>query len=151
MERHRRSQSNERRRCGGPFAGGQLSGTVTPYPADWQVADGVEHVQLETYTATADAHSVNIWCVVVDDRLFFATSLVRGEADPAKRAWVQNALADGQARVKIGEALFPGELMKVEDTATISSVKNAFVVKYKHERDERTDNAWVFELAKKST
>lgn len=130
----------------GPIAGGELAGENRPYPASWNEAAAVEQVQLETYETSGQPHSVNIWCVVHTDRLFFVTSLVRGEEMPEKRGWVQNALANQAARVRVGEAIFEGNLNKIQDDALTSNVKDAFILKYDEDTDERTQNAWVFEF-----
>ena len=135
----------------GPFSGGRLAGDTAPFPTTWDVAVEADHVQLETYDADGDAHSVNIWCVVHMDRLFFTTSLVRGEEQPDKRRWVQNALANPAARLKVDTYIFEGIISKVEDAEFLSNVKNAFVLKYDEENDERARDAWVFEFAKPQT
>ena len=133
----------------GPFAGGRLSGESAPYPTSWHDAVSAEQVQLETYGTDGAPHSVNIWCVVHFDRLFFTTSLVRGEENPEKRVWVRNALTNTDARVRVGDHIYRGSLRKVLDDNLESGVKRAFVLKYDHEEDERTEDAWVFELTKK--
>ena len=119
-----------------------------PFPANWDVAADVEHVQLETYKANGQPHSVNIWCVVHNDRLFFTTSLVRGEEHPEKRRWVQNVLANHAARVKVADYIFEGNLRQIQELELSTSVKNAFGLKYDDGKEERTRSAWVFEFAK---
>ena len=135
----------------GPFPGGSLEGDPMPYPENWHVAEATDHVQLETYNTDGHAHSVNIWCVVHDENMYFTTSLVRGEEIPENRQWVQNALTHNEARVRVGDVIYEGTLERVLDAELVAGIKNGFVLKYDIEVDERTGNAWIFEFAKKQT
>ncbi len=132
----------------GPFPGGELQGTVAQYPNSWLPASDVTHVQLETRDRENKPHSINIWSVVLGDRMFFSTSLVRGEENPEKREWVQNVLNSDGVRVKVSDQIYEGKLTRVLDEETVQGVKEAFTLKYDRPHDERTDKAWIFELAK---
>ena len=131
----------------GPLSGGKLGGESVPYPDNWDVAVSTEHVQLETLDKEGQAHSVNIWCVVHNQRMYFTTSLVRGEEDPQSRRWVRYATDNNSARVRVDGLIYEGQLKRIEDVQLVSGVKEAFVAKYQTEIDDRNRNAWIFEFA----
>ncbi|MEM7079004.1 MAG: DUF2255 family protein [Pseudomonadota bacterium] len=139
--------------CGplGPLAGGKLAGETASYPVGWNLARSTEHVQLETYDADGDAHSVNTWSVVHGERLYIASSMVRGQERPEKRRWVRNAMAAPDARLKVDAYIYSGVLRRIEDGQLVSAIKAAFVLKYAIEENARTRDAWVFEFANPKT
>ena len=93
--------------CGEPFsklAGGELSGVTATPPALW--SDVPDVVQLEV--RPADPYSVNVWCVVVDNDLYIATS-------PEGNEWLAHIRSDGKVRLRLGETLYPLRAVEIGD------------------------------------
>ena len=100
--------------------------------------------QLET--RPDDPHSVNVWLGVVDDRLFLATSLIRGTDVPAERDWVEHVLDDPEVRLRIDGHLYDLRATRVSDTRLVERVRAAMIGKYDVEVDAHASAAWIFEL-----
>lgn len=132
--------------CGplGPIPGGRLRGHVEPAPASWSAVESVRTVQLET--RPDDPHSVNVWSGVVGDRLYIATSLIRGTDVPAERDWVRHVLADPRVRLRVDGRIYELEAIRVEDHTLAAAVRDAMIAKYEVEPDAHSDAAWVFRL-----
>ncbi len=133
--------------CGplGPFPGGKLSGEVhESAPPDWSFAKDEKQIQLET--RPGDPYSVNVWCGVMDGKLYVPTSLILGTDDPAERGWVKNALDDPRVRVRIEGTVYPLRAVRVEDPAEREAVRKMLLAKYEVEADEHATAAWIFRL-----
>lgn len=89
------------------ISGIRLSGEVVTEPvSDWSFARDVQEVALETRPAAP--HSVTIWCLVHEGKLY-----VPGWDT---RAWTYFAIADPRVRVKIGDKIYPGIATRVTGT-----------------------------------
>ena len=102
------------------FAGGELSGATASPPAHW--SDVPDVVQLEV--RPAEPYSVNVWCVVVDDDLYIATSSEDSE-------WIGPIRSNGEVRVRMGETLYPLRAVELGDAPALRArVRDAYIAKY---------------------
>ncbi len=97
--------------CGGPVGpipGGRLAGEEVPYPEDGFAGfRDLPHVDLELRPGSP--RSVRTWVVVLDDKLFVPADFF----NPGKR-WPEQALADPRVRVRLGDVVVQGRLVRVE-------------------------------------
>lgn len=122
----------------GLFAGGELSGQPMPVPAAWGAVPST--VQLET--RPADPYSVNLWAVQAGAALYVA-----GEQD-GKR-WISYLRADGNVRLRIGDAVYALAAVEVDDADERRQVAAAFASKYRDDDAEGADfmaNDAIFRL-----
>jgi hypothetical protein len=106
----------------GPLAGGQLDGSERPAPADWNFTNEYQTIAVEVQPD--DPHSVTVVCFVSDGELYVPAR------DAAEKDWPQMALADGRARIRVGEDLYPVRLVRVEDDSERERVFLAAGEKY---------------------
>ena len=136
--------------CGGPLgplAGGQLSGVqIDEHVTNWSFAADAEQVQLETRSADGSPHSVNVWSAVLDERLYIPTSLVRGPESPQQRGWVSHVMSQPEARLRIGEQIYPVTLSRITGPQQKVAVVKQLFAKYGGDVSARSDQAWVFEV-----
>ena len=133
--------------CGplGPFPGGKLRGAVHQgAPPDWSFAQDEKQIQLET--RPGDPYSVNVWCGVMDGKLYVPTSLILGTDDPAERGWVRNVLDDPRVRVRIEGTVYPLRAVRVDDPAEREAARKMLLAKYDTDADEHASAAWIFRL-----
>ena len=113
--------------CGGPcgpFPGSRLSGIGSPYPAlgfggYWEAT----HIAVEV--GGESPHSVQTWVIVLGDELFVPADFF----NPGKR-WPHLALEDPRARLRIGQEIFEGRLVRVEDEARVQELRLETARKY---------------------
>lgn len=111
--------------CGeplGPFAGGALSGREAPAPAVWEAVP--DTVQLEV--RPTDPYSVNIWAVGVGAALYVA-------GEPEGKNWIAYIRADGNVRVRLGEAVYSLAATEVDGADERAAVVAAYVAKYQED------------------
>lgn len=101
-----------------------LRGDVSDFPADVAFTDDHVEIALELRAPYGLPHSVTIWCARVDDRLYVAA------ADPESKRWPGWADDRPDVRLKIGDRLFEGRLLLLDDEAEIDVVRRAYVAKY---------------------
>ena len=133
--------------CGpiGPLSGGALRGEVHEGPPpSWKSVGALETVELET--SPSDPHSVNIWCVELDGKLFIATSLILGADDPGERDWVKNVEGDPRVRLRADGVVYPLEAKRVLLEPERTNAWNALIAKYEVEVDDHARGAWVYRL-----
>jgi hypothetical protein len=107
----------------GIFAGGPLAGDVAPTPGDWSFTDAHPLIAIETRGAWF-RHSVTILCVAADEKLY-----VMARHAPTKR-WIQNLLVDPRVRLAIGDAIYEGRAVRVDESEQDLGVARAFLRKY---------------------
>ena len=103
--------------------GGELSGVVTPVPADWSFTSDVETLQLETNPS--DAYSVNIWGIGIDSRFYVAGSKTS--------QWTENAAKDPRVRLRIDDKLYVMNAVMTEDESDFVAFTAALKEKYDHD------------------
>jgi len=124
----------------GPLAGGELTGNQRTVPADWGFTDGQQTIVVEV--RPDDPHSVTVVCFVVGDDLYIPAQ------DAADKDWPQMAVADGRARVRIGEDLYPVRLVRVEDAGIREAAFRSASQKYPQFADRLAagvpNSVWLF-------
>jgi hypothetical protein len=118
----------------GVDAGWRLRGSEVAEPvSDWSFTDAVKESFLET-RAWWGWHSVTVWVVCVDGRLFVATDN-RGRP----KRWVANLDRDPRARLAIDGRVYPLRARRVTDPALWDRVTAAYPEKYAAEIGDYVD------------
>jgi len=92
--------------------GGYLLGpTVTAPVADWSFANAVPLCQIEVDAGLP--HSINLNCMASGGALYLSC------ANCAGKRWSQAALARPEARLRLGDTVYPVRLTRVEDAAEL--------------------------------
>ena len=91
----------------GPLAGGRLSGSEAPFPADWSFSDA--HFTIAVESRPDDPHSVTTICFVHEGTLIVPA---QGGSD---KDWTQYVLDDPRVRVRVGEQVFPARATRILD------------------------------------
>ncbi len=124
----------------GPLAGGRLTGNERVVPEDWRFTD--DHDTIAVEVGPDDPHSVTVICFIVDGDLYIPAQ------DAADKDWPQMALADGRARVRIGEDLYPVRLVRVEGAEIREAAFQSASQKYPQFADRLSagvpDSVWLF-------
>jgi hypothetical protein len=130
----------------GPLAGGRLDGIERTAPTDWAFSDEYSTIAVEV--RPADPHSVTVVCFVSGGELYIPAQ------DAAKKEWTQMALEEGRARVRIGDELYPIQLVKVEDASELEGAYQAASRKYPRlaERGDGRipEGVWLFRAERRS-
>jgi hypothetical protein len=109
-------------------AGWRLPGPSETRPVtDWSFTDSINQAQLET-RAWWGWHSVTVWTVSIDGRLFIATDF---RARPKR--WVANVDADPRARIGLGGKIYPVRLSRVTDPVLWDRITSRYPEKYARE------------------
>lgn len=90
---------------------------------DWSFTTAVEEIFLET-GAPWGWHSVTIWCVAVDGRLFIATDSRR------EKRWVQELAGRSDVRIGIDGRVYPVRAREVRERELWNAVVGAYARKY---------------------
>lgn len=98
---------------GGWLLGEEFDGTV----GDWSSANEVGLCQIQVSAGLP--HSVNVNCMASGEKLFLSCSNCMG------KRWSSAALADPRGRIRIGDAVYPIMLRRVEDPATLDQAWTA--------------------------
>ena len=121
-----------------PIAGGELEGTVSPLPSQWNELATTDIVQLES---TGDApYSVNLWVAEVGG----APHVFAGDN---RTAWVKNIAGNPDVRLKIGEEIFELRAIRVSDPTVFEAFAQAWASKYGNRpRNENVNETYLFKL-----
>lgn len=104
-----------------------LTGNLVTTPvADWSFTDKIPTVKLQTRSWYLLPHSVTIDCVSYNGQLYLSSVYPMGTS----RSWVDNALRDPRARIKIGNDVYDRTLSPVTDPAEQEHVLQARSRKY---------------------
>jgi hypothetical protein len=123
----------------GPLSGHSLSGSPTEPPDDWTSLAAVAAVQLQT--RPGDPYSVNIWGIAIGPDYYVASA--RG----ANSSWVGHIAEDPSVQLRIGDALYALEAVRVLDPDELARVQAAYAAKYDLDgQDNDPAAAWVFRL-----
>ena len=106
----------------GPFAGGALSGPSATAPAAWDAVP--DTVQLEV--RPTDPYSVNVWAVGIGPLLYVA-------GDPQGKNWIEYIRADGNVRVRVGNAIYSLAAVEIDNADEQRRVVDAYVAKYEED------------------
>ena len=130
----------------GPLAGGQLDGSERSAPVDWSFTD--DHFTIAVEVRPSDPHSVTVVCFVSDGELYIPAR------NAAEKEWPQMALADGRARVRVGDDLYPVQLVKVESDSERQRGFLAAGDKYPQIAEQSggqiPDGIWLFRAERRS-
>ncbi len=104
---------------GGPFLGASQDRT----PGDWSFTDDYELVAIET-RGPLFRHSVTILCVSAGGKLYVMAR------HPEGKRWVQNVMRDPRVRLAIGDRIYDGQAVRVDEARDGAKVARAFLRKY---------------------
>lgn len=120
------------------FAGGELSGTERPLPADWGFTRDFHTIQLET--RPSDPYSVNVWGVGVNRHFYVAS-------DGGESRWARAIEAEPRVRLRIGDDIYRLAAKRAEDPRELEDVIDAYIEKYGGDRERSfVRDAWVYRL-----
>ena len=112
----------------GAFVGGPLANGTRHAEglADWSVYRGVDAIDMQLVDP---ARSRKVWILIDDDgRLYIPSGFVKSL--PFWKHWPHEAAADGRAVVRIEGALYPVQLVRVNDPRLLESLGRQLSAKY---------------------
>jgi hypothetical protein len=116
--------------------GGWLLGeTVTTPVTDWSFANDVQLCQVQVDRGVLP-HSINLNCMAADGELFLSCASCEG------KTWSTAALAQPEARLRVGDQVYPVRLTRVEDPATLDRAWHARARKNGRGLDEPREAGW---------
>ena len=109
-----------------------LTGNAVTTPVtDWSFTANYPTVEVQTNTWYGIPHSVTIYCVTYNGKLYLSSLVVPGApAYPQGRAWNQNIARDPHVRVEIGDQLYDLTATYVTDPAEHDGVMASEMKKY---------------------
>jgi hypothetical protein len=108
-----------------------LSGELVPGPvADWSFSDEAEEIFVETRTWYGIPHSITTVCAADGAALYVPSVYFEGGEFPDARFWNRNAVRDPRVRIQIGDRLYAGRAVVVEDAAEREAALAALARKY---------------------
>ncbi len=131
----------------GPCPGGRLGGDVgRPGEAIQSDARDLETAQLET--RPAEPHSVNTWFVVIEERIYVPTSMIRGPRDPRERTWVEHVSLEPAVRIRLGERVYERTARRVSDPLEYEQARSALEAKYALDPAARDPDReiWIYRM-----
>jgi hypothetical protein len=122
--------------------GGWLFGDTVSEPVDdWTFANDVPLCQIQVYRWGLYPHSINLNCMASDGALFLSCAGCDG------KAWSSAALAHPEARLRLGDQVYPVRLARVTDPAVLDEAWNARARKTgRGEGSPRQDGWWSFRV-----
>ena len=111
-------------------AGLWLKGGVSNFPADWSFADQYQTLMVETHPWYLVAHSVTIYFVTNQGNLYLHADYDPGGKFPDGKTWTSYVGRDPNVRVKIGNQVFAGKVVLVNDQALFDTLFETFRKKY---------------------
>lgn len=122
----------------GPLPGGQLSGTLEPFPMDWSSSGDVDILQIETRLNSP--YSINIWAVDTGNSIYIASG------SGPQTEWVDHLKEDPNLRLRIEDKIYELIAIKVTDMTELDEVHARYVEKYDYQSDVNPQDAWVYRL-----
>ncbi len=101
-----------------------LRGEVSSYPTDWSFTDEHREIALEVRAPYLLPHSVTIWCVSLDQRLYI------GARAPDTKRWPGWVESDPDVRLGIDGSIYEARLSVLDDPDKIARLQAAYGVKY---------------------
>ena len=127
--------------CEGPmgfFSGGELQGSVVEAPSTWQFEEDGGFAEFET--RPEDPYSVNLAYVQIDGRLYVY-------AGDTRTNWVQHIEQNPLVRIRIGEAIYPVEAVRVHDDAELRRFAAEWAGRSMFQRDPmQFEEVWLYRL-----
>ncbi|MEZ5561255.1 MAG: hypothetical protein R3E86_22280 [Pseudomonadales bacterium] len=119
--------------------GGWLLGETVDAPVtDWTFANEVPLCQIQVRRGLLP-HSINLNCMASQGRLYLSCASCEG------KTWSTAALADPDARLRLGQRVYPVRLTRVLDPAELDEAWHARAVKTGRGLDApRQDGWWSF-------
>ncbi len=97
---------------------------ATTAPADWNFVNEHREIAIEVRTPYLLPHSVTIWCVAVDGKLYIAARA------PDTKRWPGWADRDPNVRLLIDERIYTARVSPLDDPSRIAPVRRAYASKY---------------------
>ena len=116
------------------FPGGALARKEAPVPDAWAHTQDVSTIQLET--RPADPYSVNLWGVGVGKSFYVSTR-------PEGTGWSRNVDADPQVRLRVQDAIYAVQAVRIESEAERDNVLDAYATKYESDRETLAGQAAI--------
>lgn len=101
-----------------------LEGELRAFPDDWGFSDAHREIALQVRTPYQLPHAVTIWCASLDGELYVAAR------NPDEKRWPGWVEKQPTVRLRVGEQLYPGRLVRLDDPARIADVRAAYAAKY---------------------
>ena len=120
----------------GPIPGGELSGTITPYPESWLAMSDEEVVQMEVN----GPYSLNIWGIGTERGYYVAA----GKGKEAK--WASKISENSAVRLRIESNIYELQATAVTDEDEKAQVLVVYKNKYDLEADDDFPNAILYRL-----
>lgn len=100
--------------------GGWLLGDVVEQPVqDWSFANEEPLCQIQVFRGGIWPHAINLNCMAADGELYLSCASCQG------KAWSTAALAHPDARLRIGDRVYPVRLARVEEATALDRAWNA--------------------------
>lgn len=121
--------------------GGWLLGEEVEAPvSDWSFANDVPLCQVQVDRGLLP-HSINLNCMASDGDLYLSCASCEG------KVWSTAALEDPEARLRVGETVYPVRLTRVEDPAELDEAWQARARKSGRGEDvPRQEGWWSFRV-----
>lgn len=122
--------------------GGWLLGESVEEPVtDWSFANDVELCQVQVNRGGFLPHSINLNCMASQGDLYLSCASCQG------KGWSTAALAHPDARLRVGDNVYPVRLSRVEDPAVLDEAWRARAQKSGRGLNEpRQDGWWSFRV-----
>lgn len=115
--------------------GGHLLGDEIAEPvSDWSFANAVPLCQVEVQALLP--HSVNLNCMASGGRLYLSCANCEG------KRWSRTALVNPDVRLRVGDAVYPVTVTRVEDPAELDVAWQARAQKVGQSADDRPPSGW---------
>ena len=125
--------------------GGWLLGEEVEEPVrDWSFANDVPLCQIQVSRGILP-HSINLNCMASDGELYLSCASCEG------KVWSTAVLEDPEARLRIGDKVYPVRVTRVEDPAVLDEAWRARAEKTGRGHDvPRQDGWWSFRVESSS-
>jgi hypothetical protein len=118
--------------------GGELEGSPAAAPGDWDFAELISTVQLET--RPTDPYSVNVWAVGMGAALYLHAGANRSK-------WVENMQANPLVRVRVERRIFELTASRVTEQGEFARFADRYEEKYGNRpRNEKVDEIYLYRL-----
>ncbi|MDG2278945.1 MAG: hypothetical protein P8L31_13365 [Pseudomonadales bacterium] len=111
---------------------------------DWRFANDVPLCQIQV--TTWRPHSINLNCMSTDQGTLYVSC-----ANCAGKVWSQAAIANGTARLRMGETVYPVNIRRVLDASELDAAWTARLAKIKREPSPRPHHWWSFHLTSRES